>query len=130
MMIPLKRIFSVLAITALMLLSLPACNNDEDIPATTASRVKVRLLNKDCMGTVLAILDPLYISWGQAGYNDHSGQTYNGAVWVQKGETLFADLEVGQEYYADIQSVDKKSMAYCKRMPGPPNKAVAIFRIY
>jgi hypothetical protein len=123
------RICSLLAILLITLTLLPACNGDDDLPNGAVSRVKVKLLNKDCMGTVIAILDPRYIHWGQPDYTIDQ-ENYPGAVWVQQGDKLFADLEKGQEYYVDIQSIETRTLGYCKRMPGPPDKAVAVYNVH
>jgi len=120
------RICSVLLIAFALL---PACGGDDDLPNGAASRIKVKLLNKDCMGTVVAILDPGYIRWGQADYRINN-EDYPGAVWVQQGDQLFTNLVAGQEYYVDIQSIEIRTLGYCKRMPGPPDKAVAVYKVH
>ena len=122
------RICSILTVLLLTLTLLPACSGDDDLP-NPASRVKVKLLNKDCMGTIVAILDVRYYSWGQTGYSINN-ENYTGAVWVQDGDQLFGDLTVGQEYTVDMESVETMTMSACKRMPGPPDKAVTVYKVY
>lgn len=122
------RIFSLLVVLLIALTAIPACSGDDDSP-NAASRVQVKLLNKDCMGVVIAILDPRYISWGQFDYRINN-EDYPGAVWVQQGDPLFTDLTVGQEYSVDIQSIETKNLGICKRGPGPPDKAVAVYRVH
>jgi hypothetical protein len=123
------RICSVLIVLLLTLTLLPACSGDDDLPTGPASRVKVKLLNKDCMGTVLAILDVRYFGWGQAGYSINN-ENYTGAVWVQQGDQLFAGLTVGEEYSVDMESVETGTPGVCKRAPGPPDKAVVVYKVY
>lgn len=123
------RICSVLAVLLITLIAFPACSGDDDLPNGPASRVQVKLLNKDCMGVVIAILDPGYIRWGQADYRINN-EYYPGAVWVQEGDPLFTDLTVGQKYSVDIQSIEIKALGVCKRGPGPPDKAVAVYKIH
>jgi hypothetical protein len=122
------RICSLLAVLLITLTAIPACSSDDDLP-NAASRVKVKLLNKDCMGTVVAILDIRYISWGQSDYRI-SNEDYTGAVWVQEGDQLFADGTVGQEYSVDMESIETRTLGYCKRMPGPPEKAVVVYKVH
>lgn len=123
------RICSVLAVLLITLTALPACNGDDDLPNGPASRVQVKLLNKDCMGTIVAILDPRYIRWGQSDYRINN-ENYPGAVWVQQGDPLFTDLAVGQEYSVDIQTIETRTLGFCKRGPGPPDKAVVVYKVH
>lgn len=122
------RSCSLLTLLLLTLTLLPACSGDDDLP-NPASRVKVKLLNKDCMGTIVAILDVRYFGWGQAGYSINN-ESYTGAVWVQQGDQLFANLTVGQEYSVDMASAETMTLSACKRMPGPPDKVVTVYKVY
>lgn|ERR1044072_4281396 len=124
------RICSLLAVLLLTLTLLPACSGDDDLPTGPASRVKVKLLNKDCMGTIVAIQDVRYIGWGQQSDYRINNENYIGAVWVQQGDQLFADLTVGEEYSVDMESVETGTLGVCKRGPGPPDKAVAVYKVH
>lgn len=125
-----KSVFCTVAFLLLALLILEGCRKKNTDPPINGSHVKVKLLNKDCMGYIVAIQDAGYSSWGQAAYAIN-GEVYNAAVSVIAGQQLLNNLEVGKEYYVDIQPVSPpKVHGACYRAPGPPAKLADIHRIY
>ncbi|WP_298740763.1 hypothetical protein [uncultured Chitinophaga sp.] len=123
------RIFTIVTTILVTLTLLPSCSSDDEQPEGPAARIRVKLLNKDCMGVIVDILDPRVIRWGAADYR-LDNVNHPGAVWVQQGDQLFANLAVGQEYFIDAESIVPIEGAVCKRGPGPPDKAIAVYKVY
>ena len=124
-----RSVFCIAAFFILVLSILQGCRKKSTESPINGSHVKVKLLNKDCMGYILAILDPQYTSWGQADY-ELGGQVHYG-VSIIEGQPLLDNLAVGQEYYVDIQPVDPpKVHGTCYRAPGPPGKLADVSKVY
>lgn len=124
-----RSVFCIVAFFILVLSTLAACRKKSTESPINGSHVKVKLLNKDCMGHILAILDPHYSSWGQADY-ELGGQVYSG-VSIIEGQQLLDNLTVGQEYYVDMQQVSPpKVHGTCYRAPGPPAKLADVSKVY
>jgi len=124
-----RSVFCIAAFFILVLSTLGACRKKSTESPINGSHVKVKLLNKDCMGYILAILDPRYASWGQADY-ELGGQVYNG-VSIIEGQPLLDNLDINQEYYVDIQPVSTAQVhGTCFRAPGPPAKLADVTKVY
>ncbi|HEY1165836.1 MAG TPA: hypothetical protein VGE90_11735 [Chitinophaga sp.] len=124
-----RSVFCIAASFILVLSTLGACRKKSTESPINGSHVKVKLLNKDCMGYILAILDPRYASWGQADY-ELGGQVYTG-VAIINGQPLLDNLNVNQEYYVDIQPISTAQVyGACFRAPGPPAKLANITKVY
>jgi len=124
-----RSVFCIVAFFILVLSTLEACRKKSTETPLNGSHVKVKLLNKDCMGYILAILDQRYASWGQADYA-LDGQVYCGVAIIE-GQPLLDNLNVNQEYYVDIQPVSPpKVQSTCYRAPGPPAKLADISKVY
>jgi hypothetical protein len=124
-----RSVFCIAAFFILVLSTLGACRKKSTESPINGSHVKVKLLNKDCMGYILAILDPRYSSWGQADYA-LGGAVYCG-VSIIAGQPLLDPLNINQDYYVDIQPVNPpKVQGTCFRAPGPPAKLADITKVY
>ena len=125
-----KSVFCTVAFLLLALVILEGCRKKSTDSPINGSHVKVKLLNKDCMGYILVILDAQLTSWGQSDYAIN-GRVYNGAVSIIEGQQLLDKLELDKEYYVDIQPVNPpKVHGTCFRAPGPPSKLADVLRIY
>ena len=130
MLQPPKSVFCTVAFLLLALVIIGGCRKKSTDTPIDGSHVKVKLLNKDCMGYIVAILDTRYSSWGQAEYAIN-GEVYNAAVSVIEGQQLLDNLVVNNEYYVDIQPVNSPRVhGACFRAPGPPQKLADIFSVY
>lgn len=124
-----KSVFCIVAFLLPALVATEGCRKKSTDSPLNGSHVKVKLLNKDCMGYILAIQDAGYMGWGQADYT-LGGKVYSG-VSVIEGQQLLDDLEVDHEYYVDIQPVNPpKVHGACFRAPGPPAKLANVSRVY